>query len=114
VHPTVLGAKKAEMRIIGCDLHARQQTVAMLDTTTGELGENDSEARGPQVREFYSALRRPVRVGIEAMGSMQGFVNLMEELGIECLISPPAEIRAVEPGSRNMIGAMQTGFCPGQ
>jgi hypothetical protein len=24
------------MRIIGCDLHARQQTLAMLDTTTGE------------------------------------------------------------------------------
>jgi hypothetical protein len=25
------------MRIIGCDLHARQQTVAMLDTATGEV-----------------------------------------------------------------------------
>ena len=25
------------MRIIGCDLHARQQTLAMLDTTTGEV-----------------------------------------------------------------------------
>jgi hypothetical protein len=25
------------MRIIGCDLHARQQTVAMLDTFTGEV-----------------------------------------------------------------------------
>jgi hypothetical protein len=25
------------MRIIGCDLHARQQTLAMLDTTTGEI-----------------------------------------------------------------------------
>jgi hypothetical protein len=27
---TVLGPKEAEMRIIGCDLHARQQTVTML------------------------------------------------------------------------------------
>jgi hypothetical protein len=26
------------MRIIGCDLHARQQTVAMLDADSGELG----------------------------------------------------------------------------
>ena len=34
---SVLGPKEAEMRIIGCDLHARQQTVAMLDTTTGEV-----------------------------------------------------------------------------
>jgi hypothetical protein len=25
------------MRIIGCDLHARQQTIAMLDSDTGEL-----------------------------------------------------------------------------
>jgi hypothetical protein len=25
------------MRIIGCDLHARQQTLAMLDTETGEV-----------------------------------------------------------------------------
>jgi hypothetical protein len=25
------------MRIIGCDLHSRQQTLAMLDTTTGEV-----------------------------------------------------------------------------
>jgi len=25
------------MRIIGCDLHARQQTLAMLDTVSGEV-----------------------------------------------------------------------------
>ena len=28
------------------------------------------------MREFYSALPRPVRVGIEATGSMQWFLNL--------------------------------------
>ena len=47
--------------------------------------------------EFYDHLPRPVRVGIEATGSMQWFVNLMEELGIECLVGHPAEIRAAEP-----------------
>ena len=52
---------------------------------------------GNNVREFYSKLPRPVRVGIEATGSMQWFVNLMEELGIECLVGHPAEIRAAEP-----------------
>jgi transposase len=52
---------------------------------------------GNNVREFYSTLPRPVRVGIEATGSMQWFVNLMEELGIECQVGPPAEIRAAEP-----------------
>ena len=25
------------MRIVGCDLHTRQQTLAMLDATTGEM-----------------------------------------------------------------------------
>jgi len=32
--PTVLGSKEAEMRIIGCDLHARQQTLAMLPSAS--------------------------------------------------------------------------------
>jgi transposase len=85
------------MRIIGCDLHARQQTLAMLDTTTGEIVEVTLKHEGDNVREFYSSLPRPVRVGIEATGSMQWFLNLMEELGIECLVGHPAQIRAAEP-----------------
>ena len=85
------------MKIIGCDLHARQQTLAMLDTTTGEVEQKTLQHEGNNVREFYGHLPRPVRVGIEATGSMQWFVNLMEELGIECLVGHPAEIRAAEP-----------------
>ena len=85
------------MRIIGCDLHARQQAVAMLDTETGGLREMTLTHEGNNVREFYSTLPRPVRVGIEATGSMQWFVNLMEELGIECQVGHPATIRAAEP-----------------
>ena len=86
-----------EVRIIGCDLHARQQTLAMLDTTTGEVVEVTLEHEADNVREFYSKLPRLVRVGIEATGSMQWFLNLMEELGIECLVGHPAQIRAAEP-----------------
>jgi hypothetical protein len=52
----------------------------MLDTTTGEVVKMTVKHQGHKVREFYSALPRPVRVGIEATGSMQWFVNLMEEL----------------------------------
>jgi hypothetical protein len=37
------------MRIIGCDLHARQQTIAMLDSDT----EKTLEHQGETVREFY-------------------------------------------------------------
>jgi transposase len=78
-------------------LHARQQTVAMLDITTGEVLAMTLRHEGNNVREFYSKLPRPVRVGIEATGSMQWFVNLLEELGIECLVGHPAQIRAAEP-----------------
>ena len=85
------------MRIIGCDLHARQQTLAMLDTTTGEVVKMTLAHEGNNVREFYSTLPRPVRVGIEATGSMVWFVNLMEDLGIECQVGNPAKIRAAEP-----------------
>jgi transposase len=85
------------MRIIGCDLHTRQQTLAMLDMETGEIVKMTLTHEGNHVREFYSALPRPACVGIEATGSMQWFVNLMEELGIECRVGNPAKIRAAEP-----------------
>jgi transposase len=85
------------MRVIGCDLHARQQTLAMLDTETGEVVNLTLMHEGNNVREFYYQLPRPVLVGIEATGSMQWFLNLMEELGIECQVGHPANIRAAEP-----------------
>jgi Transposase len=85
------------MRIIGCDLHARQQTIAMLDTDTGEFVEKTLEHDGEELRKFYSGLTRPVLVGIEATGSMQWFLELMEELSIECRVGDPAKIRAAEP-----------------
>jgi transposase len=85
------------MRIIGCDLHARQQTLAMLDTVTGEVVNITLRHEGNDVREFYSKLPRPVRVGVEATGSMHWFLNLAGELGIECQVGHPAQIRAAEP-----------------
>jgi transposase len=85
------------MQIIGCDLHARQQTLAIMDTETGELAEKVLVHEASNVRNFYSTLPGPVRVGIEATGSMPWFLNLMEELGIECQVGHPAKIRAAEP-----------------
>lgn len=85
------------MRIIGCDLHARQQTFAMHETTTGEVVNLTLMHEGNAVREFYSQLPRPVLVGLEATGSMLWFLNLMEELGIECRVGHPATIRAAAP-----------------
>ena len=82
------------MRIIGCDLHARQQTLAMLETTTGEIVNLTLVHEGNNVREFYSQLPRPLLVGVEATGSMHWFLNLMEELGIECRVGHPAQSAA--------------------
>jgi transposase len=85
------------MRIIGCDLHARQQTLAMLDTVSGEVVNRTLMHESKEVREFYSGLPRPVLVGIEAIGPMQWFLNLLEELGIECQVGDATKIRAADP-----------------
>src|SRR6201988_1842384 len=63
---------------------------------------------GRDCREDFAARRRcGARVlldsggtdsrGIEATGSMQWFLELMEELGIDCQVGHPAKIRAAEP-----------------
>ena len=84
------------MKIIGCDLHARQQTIAMVDTETGEITEKTLSHEGNAMREFYAALEPPVVVGIEGTGAMQWFLELLEELGVECRVGHPAKIRAAE------------------
>src|SRR5712671_1122323 len=48
------------MKILGCDLHAKQQTIAMVDTETGEFTEKTLIHEGNEVREFYAALEGPV------------------------------------------------------
>jgi transposase len=50
---------------------------------------------GNNVRSFIPRFHARL-VGIEATGSIQWFVNLMEELGIECQVGHPANIRAAE------------------
>jgi hypothetical protein len=81
----------------------------MLDTETGVLTEKVLKHEGNAVREFYAALERPVVVGIEAIGAMQLFLELLEELGIECRVGHPAKIRAAETANRSRkprIGSM--------
>jgi transposase len=84
------------MRLIGCDLHARQQSIAMLDCDTGVVVEKTLKHEGGTVREFYASILAPVVVGIEATGSMGWFLRLMEELAIECRVGHPTAIRKAE------------------
>jgi transposase len=93
---TALGSKEAEMKIIGCDLHASQQTIAMLDRETGEVVEQTLPHDGDTVRDFYAALPPPVVVGLEATGSMGWFLQLLDELGITYYVGHPATIRKAE------------------
>ena len=69
----------------------------MVDLNSGEVTDLTLAHEGEQVRDFYAALEHPVRVGIEATGSMYWFLQLMEELGIECEVGHPAKVRAAEP-----------------
>lgn len=87
------------MIMIGCDFHPGLQELALLDTETGRRrGQWLSHAFGPEpVRQFYSGLAQPVRVGLEASGYSQWFEEMLEELGIELWVGDPAQIRKRAP-----------------
>src|SRR5215204_4549492 len=94
---TALGSKEAERKIIGCDLHAAQQTIAMLDRETGEIVETTWRHQAGAVREFYAGLPAPVVVGLEATGSRGWFLRLLDELGVTYRVGHPATIRTAAP-----------------
>jgi aryl-alcohol dehydrogenase-like predicted oxidoreductase len=63
------------MQIVGVDLHARQQTISMLDTATGEIVEKTLEHAGDVVQELtlnsYVTLGRSgLRVSPFCLGAM--------------------------------------------
>jgi len=43
------------MTLVGCDLHPRKQQVAVLDTTPGEVLEQELVHEGDAVERFYRA-----------------------------------------------------------
>jgi transposase len=83
------------MTLVGCDLHSRKQQVAVLDTITGEMLEQELVHDGDAVERFYRALRPPVTIGIETTGYTQWFHALMHRLGHTVLVGEAAKIRAM-------------------
>src|SRR5512138_792296 len=83
------------MTLVGCDLHSRKQQVAVLDTTTGEVLEQELAHEGDAVERFYRALRPPVTIGIETTGYTQWFHALMHRLGHTVLVGEAGKIRAM-------------------
>jgi hypothetical protein len=61
-----------------------------------------------KVREFYTALEGPVVVGIEATGTMQWFLELLEESGIVCRGGSSGE----DSGSRDPETEAWSAGCP--
>jgi transposase len=83
------------MILVGCDLHTRKQQVAVLDTETGELRDQELVHTGDIVEQFYAALPPPVTVGIESTGYSLWFHALLQRLGHTLLVGEAAKIRAM-------------------
>lgn len=84
------------MIIIGCDYHPGFQQIALVDTETGDCGEQRLEhCEGAQ--KFYRDLAtagKKVRVGMEASGHARWFEQLLGGLHIELWMGDAAVIRA--------------------
>lgn len=82
------------MIIVGCDFHPGWQQIAWLDNETGETGEQKLVHTEGQAQQFYSQLPKPARIGMEATGNSQWFIELIEDLGHEIWVGDAAQIRA--------------------
>jgi len=82
------------MMIIGCDFHPSWQQIAWLDNETGETGECRLVHAAGEAQKFYAQLAVPSRIGMEATGNSQWFIELVEDLGHEIWIGDAAQIRA--------------------
>jgi transposase len=82
------------MVLIGSDFHPSWQQVSWLNQETGESGDVKLVHEPGAVEKFYVQFPAGSRVGMEATGNCQWFVELMASLGHEVLIGDAAKIRA--------------------
>ena len=78
---------------IGVDFHPHQQTVCWCDTRTGETETKDLMHDLESVRKFYTSLREPAVVGIEASARAVWFENMLFETGHKLFVGNPVLIR---------------------
>ena len=78
---------------IGVDFHARSQTVAWCDASTGEIQTRTLHHQNDDVRNFYTQFSGQVTVGIEASGYSAWFEELLLSLGHQSWVGDAAEIR---------------------
>jgi transposase len=82
------------MVLIGSDFHPSWQQVSWLDRETGETGDHKLVHEPGAVEKFYRQFPAGSRIGMEATGNCQWFVDLVSRLGHEVLIGDAAKIRA--------------------
>lgn len=82
------------MTLVGVDLHTRDESVAVLDTATGDLQERRIRHEGDEVERFYQTLAAPATVAIESTGYAIWFHALMQRLGHTLVVGDAAKIRA--------------------
>jgi transposase len=74
-----------------------RQQICWLNTVTGETGEQKLVHASGEAEKFYRRFSAPVRVGIEATGNCQWFLELLSGLGHEVWVGDAAKIRASDP-----------------
>jgi transposase len=82
------------MVLIGCDFHPSWQQVSWMVRETGEIGEQKLVQEPGAVEKFYGQFAGGTRVGIEATGNCQWFLDLLAKLGHQVWVGDAAKIRA--------------------
>jgi transposase len=82
------------MVLIGSDFHPSWQQVSWLNRETGEAGDQKLVHEAGTVEKFYRQFPWGSRIGMEATGNCQWFLELMVKLGHEVLVGDAAKIRA--------------------
>ncbi len=82
------------MMLIGCDFHPSWQQISWFDEATGEIGEQKLVHATGEAEKFYRQLPAPTRIGMEATGNCQWFVEMATAAGHEVWIGDAAKIRA--------------------
>ena len=82
------------MVLIGCDFHPSWQQVSWLEQETGETGDVKLAHEAGAAEKFYQQFPAGSRIGMEATGNCQWFVELLAKLGHEVWIGDAAKIRA--------------------
>lgn len=82
------------MVTVGVDLHKRVSQIAVL-TPAGEVIHHRLENDPQKIEQFFAQLSRPAQVAIEASATWWWFVDLLEQMGHQPILSHPKQTKAI-------------------